>query len=99
YYGYQRSGNLAGALGYGALGIGAAGTAAGLAGGSSLGAAAGGAFAGLGSAAWIPVVGWIAAIAGLVDAISGGKLFGTKYRPESSTSTLSIGADGGDASL
>lgn len=95
YYGYQRAG-IGGAVGYGALGLGAAGAiGAGLSGG--IGAMAGGAtsaFASLGASAAIPVIGWIAAIAAAVDMISGGKLFGTKYRPESSTSTIGISDEG-----
>jgi tape measure domain-containing protein len=98
YYGYQRSGNIAGAVGYGALGIGVAGTAAGIAGGATVGAAAGGAFSALGASAAIPIIGWIAAIAALIDLATGGKLFGTKFRAESAQSTLAIGADGASAS-
>lgn len=98
YYGYQRSGNVAGAIGYGALGLGATGAAMGMASGAGAMAGATGAFGALGASAAIPVIGWIAAIAAAVDMISGGKLFGTKYRPESTTSTLALGDDGGIAS-
>lgn len=111
-YGFQNTGNgglssLAGAAAYGGLGYvggtialgGAMGAAAGAATGVT-GAAVGGAASGaMGAAAAIPIVGWILAIAAIVDMVSGGKLFGTKFRPESATSTLSIGAEGSDAAL
>lgn len=58
--------------------------------------AAGNLAVGLGSL--VPVIGAIAAAVGIVNQISGGRLLGTSYRAESSTSTLSLGADGGDAS-
>lgn len=58
---------------------------------SAMGTAAGA----IGSASWIPVVGWTLAALGAIDAISGGRLFGTKYRPESQTQTLGIDASGG----
>lgn len=58
--------------------------------------AAGNLAVGLGSL--VPVIGAIAGVVKLVDSISGGRLLGTSYRAESSTSTLSLGADGGDAS-
>lgn len=74
------------ALGYGAAGVGGAVSGA-------TGAAAGA----FGAGSLIPVIGWIAAIAAAVDMISGGKLFGTKYRPESSTSTIGIGEEGATA--
>lgn len=80
-------------IGYGALLGGAAGAATGVAGATASGAASGA----LGAAGAIPVIGWIAAIAALVDMISGGKLFGTRYRPESSSYGLQIGAAGGEA--
>ncbi|MEW5833658.1 MAG: tape measure protein [Pseudomonadota bacterium] len=102
YYGSQRgSGGLstvAATASYGALGAGVAGTAAGLAGGASLGTAAGGAFgATAASTSWIPVVGWVLAAAALVDAVSGGKLFGTKWKPTQGQTYLSLGLNGGDA--
>ncbi|MCX7563782.1 tape measure protein [Xanthomonadaceae bacterium XH05] len=96
-YGYNRSGNVAGAVGYGALGLGGAGAMMGMASGAGAMAGATGAFASLGAGAAIPIIGWIAAIAALVDMVAGGKLFGTKHRPESSESILSL-ADGGSAS-
>ena len=103
YYGAQNrnstGGRIAGGVTYGALGIGVAGTAAGVAGGLGVGAAAGGAFAAVPGLAAIPVVGWILAALAIVDMISGGKLFGTSFRPESSTSTLSLSPEGGEASL
>lgn len=58
--------------------------------------AAGNLAVGLGSL--VPVIGAIAAAVQIVNQISGGRLLGTSYRAESSTSTLSLGADGGDAS-
>lgn len=98
YYGWNRTqgGHRVGAAAaYGAAGIAVAGTAAGLAGGATLGAAAGGAFAGLGAAAAIPIVGWILAALAFIDFASGGKVFGTKFRPDQVTQSISIGAGGG----
>ncbi|MGN6229186.1 MAG: tape measure protein [Dyella sp.] len=102
YYGaHQGSGGLstvASTVSYGALGAGIAGTAAGVAGGASVGAAAGSAFGATAAASsWIPVVGWVLAAMAVVDAVSGGKLFGTKYRPTQGETVLSLGADGGSA--
>jgi len=101
YYGLQRgSGGLstvASGLSYGALGAGLAGTASGLLGGASLGSAAGGAFGAAAGMSWIPVAGWTLAALGAIDAVSGGKLFGTKYQAQSSDSYLNIGPNGGDA--
>ncbi len=86
---------------------GAGGGAAGLAAGAAYGvgtyfagaavstALAGGLSAGL---AAIPVVGWIAIAAMLIDKFSGGKLFGTAWSTKASTTSLSIGPEGGDAS-
>lgn len=100
-HGYRgTNGGIAGigaGLSYGAAGIGLAGTAAGLLGGAGLGGAMGGAFGALGAGAAIPVVGWaLAAMAG-INALTGGGLFGTKYKPENMTNTISLGADGGTA--
>lgn len=76
----------------------AGGVAGYYAGGVAAGAMAGG-MAGAGAAmAAIPIAGWIAAAAMVIDMISGGRLFGTKFRPESSTSTLSLSGQGGTAS-
>lgn len=52
----------------------------------------------VGMGAILPVIGAVAAAASAINAISGGRLFGTSYSPESSTSTLSVGAGGGQAS-
>lgn len=110
YYGATQRGNGGlssgvAALSYGAAGVaaggaiagglGALGTAAGV-GGMGAGAAAGatGAMASLGGAAWIPVVGWILAAMAVIDMVSGGKLFGTKYQLESSAATMQFGAEG-----
>jgi len=111
YYGLSHTGNggLSSALGglsYGALGLGLggilSGSAAALAGGASLasGASAGmsAAFGGLGSAAWLPVAGQIAAASALINSITGGKLFGTKWKAREGNTTLNIGAAGGSAS-
>jgi hypothetical protein len=85
----------------------AGGGFAGLAGGAAYGvgtyfagaavstALAGGLSAGL---AAIPVVGWIAIAAMLIDKFSGGKLFGTAWSTKASTTSLAIGPDGGSAS-
>ena len=102
YYGSQQgSGGVstaAATVGYGALGAGIAGTAAGVAGGASLGAAATGAFgAAAASTSWIPVVGWIIAAIAAVDAVSGGKVFGTKFQAQSADSILSLSSNGASA--
>jgi tape measure domain-containing protein len=112
-YGLQNRGRSTGDLGslgagfaYGGAGLavgtvglytaaGAAGAAA--AGGGAVAAGAAGGFsAGL---AAVPVIGWVALAMAAIDYFSGGKLFGTRYRPESSESTLALGEGGGDASL
>lgn len=83
---YATAGWAVGTVGYGAaLGYGAAG-------------AAGAASGAMGAAAAVPVVGWIIAAIAAIDMITGGKVFGTRYRPESSESALTIGAGGGAAS-
>jgi hypothetical protein len=99
YAGYNR---------YKASGGGLAGAAGGVtyaAGTYALGAGISSAVAGTGFAAGvsgafaaIPVVGWIALAAMLIDHFSGGKLFGTAYQTKASTQTISIGPDGGTAS-
>ena len=112
-YGFQNPGNNAGAtaarvgsygyagyalgtVGYGALLGGAAGAATGAGIGATVGGAASGA---MGAAAAIPVVGWIIAALALIDAVSGGKLFGTKYQTKAATSSLNLGPDGASASV
>lgn len=102
YYGaHQGAGGIStvgSTVAYGALGAGIAGTAAGVAGGASVGAAAGSAFgAAAASTSWIPIVGWILAAAALVDYASGGKVFGTKFRPEASDLKLQLSGAGAQA--
>jgi TP901 family phage tail tape measure protein len=80
--------NVAGAGFFGSMGTNLSGAFASFGSGSIA--------AGLGQI--IPVIGQILAIATVVDKISGGKLFGTSFRPESSETALAIGAGGGDAS-
>jgi hypothetical protein len=98
YAGYNRyqnsNGGLAGGLGAAAYGMGTMGVMGGL--GS---VAAGGTFAAGFSAMAIPVIGWIAAIAMLVDMIAGGKLFGTKARTQYTDSRIDLGAEGAEASM
>jgi hypothetical protein len=86
-----------------------AGVTGGLSAGA-LGAAFGGALAGyqmagpagalaLGTAAYfIPVVGWIAAAASLINQFTGGGLFGTDAKPYGSEENLSVGASGANIS-
>lgn len=74
---------------YGATAAAGAGTAA----AATAGGAAAGASAGL---AAIPIVGWVAAIALIVDKVTGGKIFGSKYKPESVRETVTFGKDGMD---
>lgn len=114
YYGLTQRGSgglssvLAGAS-YGALGVGvggaiagglgAVGAGAGI-GGIGAGAAAGatGAMGAIGAASWVPVVGWALAALAVVDKISGGKVFGTKYKTDSSQQTIDVSEAGGFAS-
>lgn len=88
-YGY--AGYALGTVATGALLGAGAGAATGVAGAAAGGALAGGA----GAAAAIPVVGWIVAALALIDAFSGGKLFGTRYKPDELVS--SIGIENGEA--
>jgi hypothetical protein len=100
---YGVAGYVGGSLALGALG--GATAAAGATAGAGLyatgSAIAGGAVSGgMAAASAIPVVGWIIAALALIDAVSGGKLFGTKYQTKGSTSTFNIGgANAGTASL
>ncbi|MPS35002.1 MAG: hypothetical protein E2593_06870 [Stenotrophomonas sp.] len=114
YYGLTQRGSggmssvLAGAS-YGALGLGVGGAIAGGLGavgagvgigGIGAGAAAGatGAMGAIGAASWVPVVGWALAALAVVDKISGGKVFGTKYKTDSSQQTIDVSEAGGLAS-
>lgn len=56
--------------------------------------ASGGMAAGMSALGSIPVVGWIAAAAAIIDKISGGKLFGTKFQTQRSGFDVTIGAGG-----
>ena len=99
YNEYQNAGGGGmGLLGGAAYGIGTVGLA-GVAGSMMLGgtAAAGmaGGMASIGLGA-IPVVGWIALAAMAVAYLSGGKLFGTKGKLDSSQMTLDVGSAGID---
>lgn len=93
YAGYNRyqsaGGGVAGAAGGAAYGVGTyfAGAAV------STGLATGSLAAGF---AAIPVVGWIAIAAMAVDYLSGGKLFGTKGKLNSSQTSIDVGASGVD---
>lgn len=83
----------------GAAGVAAAGTASGAAAGAGTAAAVGaGGTAVSGAAVAIPIIGWVLAIIAAIDYASGGKVFGTKYRPERSTVSLGLGEDGATAS-
>lgn len=100
YQGYRGAGGgTAGVAAGAAYGLGtltAAGAIGGIATGAGAAAGAAGALGTVGLGA-IPVVGWIALAAMLIDKFSGGKLFGTGYQTKSSTVSLGIGPDGGDA--
>lgn len=93
YAGYNEfkaaGGGVAGLAGGAAYGVGTyfagAGVSAALAGGLSAGLAA------------IPVVGWIAIAAMLIDKFSGGKLFGTAWSTKGSTTSFNLGPNGGNA--
>lgn len=47
-----------------------------------------------GIGALIPVVGQIAAVAGIINSLSGGRLFGTKYKTNSAGASFNFGANG-----
>lgn len=99
-YGWQQGGDTPGkALGaaaYGGIGYGA--MAAYGAGSAAMAAGATAAGAGTAALAAIPVAGWVALAGVVVDKISGGKLFGTKYQTKETGQTIDIGASGGTAS-
>lgn len=65
--------------------------------GGATAGAAGATAAGSAALGAIPVVGWIALAALLIDKFSGGKLFGTKYKAENSQIGLDITDMGGSA--
>jgi hypothetical protein len=113
YYGFTQRGSgglssAAAGVSYGAAGLaaggavagglGAIGAGAGI-GGIGAGAAAGasGAMGAVGGAAWVPVVGWALAALAVVDYVSGGKVFGTKYKTDSSQQTIGVTESGGTA--
>lgn len=88
---------LAAAGAFGAVGAGF-GAAGGIGAGATAGMTAAGATSGAaGAAAAIPVVGWIIAAIAAIDMISGGRVFGTKYRPEKSNQSIAINDAGGTA--
>lgn len=97
YAGYNRyqnsAGGAAGVAGGLAYGVGTYAAGAGLA-----SAAAGTGFAAgvSGAFAAVPVIGWIALAAMLVDMVSGGKLFGTKGTVQGGSTALNIDATGAD---
>lgn len=96
YAGYNRyksaGGGFAGLAGGAAYGLGTYALGAGLTSavaGTGFAAGVSGAFAA------VPVLGWVALAAMVIDKISGGKLFGTKYSPTGNVSSnISVGADG-----
>jgi hypothetical protein len=92
-YGY--AGYALGTVALGAYtGAALAGAAAAGTGAAATGVAVGGATAGAaGAAAAIPIVGWVIAAIAAVDYLSGGRVFGTDYRPESSQQTIGIKDD------
>jgi hypothetical protein len=107
YNRYQQGGALGGfaggatyAVGGTALGLGMASLATGGGFAAGVGAMAGGASAmgaSAGVAAAVPIIGWIALAAMLVDMFSGGKLFGTDANKlVGGASTLTVGAGGAD---
>lgn len=91
YNRYQQSqGGAAGVAGAAAYGYGTYAATIGVSAAMSGGIAAG--------VAAIPVVGWIAIAAMLIDKFSGGKLFGTKGEVKSGVSTLSVDSSGANYS-
>lgn len=97
----QSEGGFAGALGGAAYGLGtltAAGAIGGIASGAGAVAGATGALGSVGLAA-IPIVGWVALAAMLIDHFSGGKLFGTSANKfQGGTQTETISQSGGQVS-
>lgn len=101
-YGWNKGGDTVG-KGLGAAAYGAAGyygaTAVGtVAAGYAAAGTAGAAAAGSAALAAIPVAGWVALAAIVVDKISGGKLFGTKYQTKETGQTINIDEAGGSVS-
>lgn len=90
-------GGAAGVIGGAAYGLGtvtAVGAIGGVLGGAGAAAGAAGSLGAIGLGA-IPVVGWVALAAMAINMISGGKLFGTAYKPTGQSSTsFDIGGDG-----
>jgi len=82
------------AYGVGTYVLGGVGTA--VAGGVAAAGVSGGIAAGSAALGAIPVVGWVALAAMAINMISGGKLFGTSYKPTGQTST---GVNVGDGSV
>ncbi|MDO5625008.1 MAG: tape measure protein [Pseudomonadota bacterium] len=95
-YGWKQGGDTAGkALGAAAYGTAAyAGMAAAGAGTAAMAAGGGMAAAGTAALGAIPVVGWIALAAIAVDKLSGGKLFGTKFKAESASQQFDFSSNG-----
>jgi hypothetical protein len=91
-------GGVAGAAAYGLGTLTAAGAATGLLGGAGAAAGAAGALGSVGLAA-VPVVGWIALAATVVNMLTKGGLFGTSYSPTGNTQeTFSVDSSGASAS-
>lgn len=93
YNEYKAGGGVLGAAAYGVGTITAAGAVGGVLGGAGAAAGASGALGAVGLGA-IPVVGWIALAAMIVDKISGGKLFGTSGKVVGGDQVQTIGPDG-----
>ena len=62
--------------------------------GAAIGTAATSMGASAGFAAAIPIVGWIAALAMIVDAYSGGKIFGSKWKTDNISTNMQFGPEG-----
>lgn len=106
YAGYGRwqnnengAGRFAGAAAYGLGTYTGAMALGGIASGAGAAAGVAGGFSAMGAAAAIPVIGWVALIAMVVDMVAGGKLFGTRYKPDEFETTLGISATGGVAGM
>ena len=98
-YGWNKGGDTAGmALGAGAYGVAGyyGATALGTIGaGAAAAGASGAAAAGTAALGAIPVAGWVALASIVADKITGGGLFGTKFKTNETGQTISIGPDGG----
>lgn len=104
YYGLTQRGGSTGSAGslaagatYGIAGWAAGTVAAGAVIGGATAGVAGAAAGAYGAMAAIPVIGWIALAIALIDVFTGGKIFGSRFKPQRYTQSVGIDAQGGFA--